>query len=214
VATYPAPMTFPSGSPTRRRARSPRVLAALVSLAVAGALVVGAALSGSWLLLAVAAAASVVLGAVATRTTYTELSEAWLDAARDRAELAKDYRDLTVVRTAEHQRFVDSVQERVAAQEARITGQEARLTEQEVRLTKLNGALEAARTEAGVAQRRLVETTARAERAEGDRNRLAARVEDVEDRAAQAALRVVELEQEVDVLTAQWQAREAQRKHA
>jgi chromosome segregation ATPase len=190
------------------------VLAALVSLVVAGVLVAGAAISGSWLLLAIAAVTSVVLGAVATRATYAELSETWLAAARDRAELAKDYRDLTVVRTAEHQRFVDHVQEQVTAQEARIAEQDARMAEQDVRIATLDGALEAARTEAGVAQRRLVEATARATRAEANGTRLAARLAEVEDRATQAALRVVELEHEVDVLTAQWQSREAHRKHA
>ncbi len=50
AAIYPAPMTSPSGRPTRRRQRSTRVLAAVVLLAVAGVLVAGAAVSGSWLL--------------------------------------------------------------------------------------------------------------------------------------------------------------------
>lgn len=193
-------MTSPSGRPTRRRSRPTRVLAAFVLLAVAGVLVAGAILSGSWLLLAIAAPASVVLGAAANRVTYSELKESRRDAARDRAQLAREYRDLSGVRAAEHHRFVTSVQ--------------ARITSQEIAITKIEGALEAARSEAGVAQRRLVEATARAERAETLSADLSTRLEEAESRATQAVLRVVELEHEVDVLTAQWQAREAQRRHA
>jgi hypothetical protein len=193
-------MTSPSGRPARRRQRSARVLAAVVLLAVAGVLVAGGLLSGSWLVLALAAPSSVVLGAAANRITYTELTESRRDAARDRAELARDYRDLSVVRAAEHHRFVTGVQARIAAQE--------------VRITKVEGALEGARAEAAVAQHQLLETTARAESAEALGADLAARLEEAEDRATQAVLRVVELEHEADVLTAQWQASETQRKHA
>ncbi len=176
------------------------MLAAFVLLAVAGVLVAGAVVSGSWLLLATAAAASVVLGAAATRITYTELSDTRRDAARDRAELARDYRDLSVVRSAEHHRFV--------------AGVETQINAQQIRITRVEGALEAARAEAGVAQRRLVEVTARAERAETRGTELAARLEEAEAARTEAVVRVIELEHEVDVLTAQWQTREAQRKHA
>lgn len=176
------------------------MLAAFVLLAVAGVLVAGAILSGSWLMLAIAAPASVVLGVAANRITYAELTESRRDAASDRAQLAREYRDLSGVRAAEHHRFV--------------TGVQARITAQEIAITKLEGALEAARAEAGVAQRRLVEVTVRAERAETRSAELTSRLDEAEDRARQAVLRVVELEHEVDVLTAQWQARETQRKHA
>jgi chromosome segregation ATPase len=176
------------------------VLAAFVLLAVAGVLVAGAIVSGSWLVLTAAAAASVVLGGAATRITYTELGDTRRDAARDRAELARDYRDLSAVRTAEHHRYV--------------TGVEAQLNDQRIRITKVEGALEAARAEAGVAQRRLVEVTARAERAETRGTELAAKLEEAEEARTEAIVRVIELEHEVDVLTAQWQTREAQRKHA
>ncbi len=176
------------------------MLAAFVLLAVAGVLVAGAITSGSWLGLATTAAASVVLGAAATRITYSELAESRRDAARDRAELAGDYRDLAVVRAAEHHRFVTVVNSRIA--------------DQDVRIRTIEGALEVAKAEAGAAQRRLAEMTARAEQAESRGSELATRLEEAEANAAQAALRVIELEHEVDVLTAQWQSREAQRKHA
>ena len=193
-------MTSPSGKPTRRRQRSVRVLVAVVLLAVAGVLVAVAAVSGSLLGLLIAAVTSVVLGGAATRITYAELTETRLDAARDRAELASDYRDLAVVRAAEHHRFVTAVQ--------------ARIADQDVRIRTVEGALAIAKAEAAAAQRRLAAMTERAEQAESRGGELAAHLAEVEDTAAQAALRVVELEQEVDVLTAQWQSREAQRKRA
>jgi chromosome segregation ATPase len=193
-------MTSPSGKPTRRRQRSIRVLAAIVLLAVAGVLVAVAAVSGSWLGLAITAAVSVVLGAAATRITYAELADTRREAARDRAELASDYRDLAVVRSAEHHRFVTIMHERMADQDVKIRTVEAEL--------------DVAKAEARTAQRHLDEMTERAEQAEGRGTELATRLEEVEGTAAQAALRIVELEHEVDVLTAQWQAREAQRKHA
>ncbi len=176
------------------------MLVAVVLLAVAGVLVAVATASGSLLGLAIAAVTSVVLGGAATRITYTELTETRLDAARDRAELARDYRDLAVVRAAEHHRFVTVVQ--------------ARIADQDVKIRTVEGALAIAKAEAGAAQRRLAAMTERAEQAESRGTDLAAHLAEVEDSAAQAALRVVELEHEVDVLTAQWQSREAQRKRA
>ncbi len=176
------------------------MLAAVVLLAVAGVTVAGAAFSGSWLLLTTAAAVSVLLGAAATRITYAELIDSRRDAARDRAELARDYRDLSGVRVAEHQRYVVAVEHQINSQQARIA--------------KIEGALEAARGEAGVAQRRLVEVTSRAERAETRGAELASHLEQAEEARTEAVVRVIELEHEVDVLTAQWQSREAQRKHA
>ena len=197
------------------------MLAAFVSLALAAVLVLAAFLSGSWLLLTIAAALAVVLGAAAFRLTHAELLDTFREAAADRASLAKDYRDLAVVRTAEHQRFVTSVQDRMEQQETVVTEQHARLLEQDakvaqqdVRIAELRASLSAARTEAERTRARLASTTARAEQSEregADRER---RLADAEERAAQAIVRVIELEQELDVMLAQWQAGEAYRKHA
>ena len=77
----------------------------------------------------VAAAAGVVLGTAATRITYTEVLQSRRDAARDRAELAQDYRALTAARTDEHALFVAAMTGTVLRQQATITRLEQRLVE-------------------------------------------------------------------------------------
>ena len=72
--------------------------------------VAGAVLSGSWALLTAAAVLGVVLGAVAARITHSELMQTRRDAARDRAEQAQAYRELTEARAAEHAEFSASMQ--------------------------------------------------------------------------------------------------------
>ncbi len=220
AATSPV-STGTSGAPSRRRARSTRVATSLVLLGLGAAFVIGAVVAGSWALLTSAAATSVILGVVAHRLTHTELLDTHREAARDRAALAKDYRDLAVVRTAEHQRFVTTVQARMSAQDDRLTEQhargleqDARLSQQEVRITELRSSLSTARAEAERARARLASTTARAEQSEREGRDLERRLGDADERAAQAIVRVAELEQELDVVTAQWQAAETFRKHA
>ena len=172
-----------------------------VGLIVLAALVVaGAALSGSWLLVTIAAGLGVVLGAAATRITHTELVESRVQAARDRAALATDYNHLAEQRTVEHAAYVESVR--------------ARLAEKEQALDELELAL-------SLSQRRAA-TSVRKRNAEGRRAAgLQARLAETEERAALAQLRVVELEQEVlglraelDTVTAAWHAAENVRKHA
>ena len=172
-----------------------------VGLIMLAALVVaGAALSGSWLLVTIAAGLGVALGAAATRITHTELVESRVAAARDRAVLAADYNVLAEVRTAEHASYVDSVR--------------ARLSEKEQALDELELAL-------SLAQRRAA-TSTRKRNAEGRRAAgLQVRLTEAEERAAIAQLRVVELEQEVlglraelDTVTVAWHAAENLRKHA
>ena len=172
-----------------------------VGLIVLAALVVaGAAVSGSWLLVTIAAGLGVALGAAATRITHTELVESRVAAARDRAALAADYNVLADERTAEHASYVESVR--------------ARLSEKEQALDELELAL-------SLAQRRAA-TSTRKRNAEGRRAAgLQVRLTEAEERAAIAQLRVVELEQEVlglraelDTVTAAWHAAENVRKHA
>ena len=104
----------------RRRQRSVRLTIAVALTAIAALLVLGALLSGSWLLLALAAVLAVALGAAATRITHSELMATRREAARDRAEQAQAYRDLTVARTAEHKSFADTMRTRIDAQETCI----------------------------------------------------------------------------------------------
>jgi chromosome segregation ATPase len=172
-----------------------------VGLIVLAALVVaGAAVSGSWLLVTVAAGLGVALGAAATRITYTELVVSRVEAARDRADQAKAYNELTEARTSEHAAYVADVQ--------------AKIAEREQALDELELAL-------SLSQRRAA-TSTRKRNAEGRRAAgLQVRLTEAEERARTAQLRIAELEQEVVTLraelesvTAAWHGMEYHRRHA
>ena len=176
-------------------------MTAAVGLLVLAALVVaGAAVTGSWLFVTIAAGLGVLLGAAATRITHTELVESRLSAARDRATQAKAFNVLSDERSAEHAAYVDEVR--------------ARLSDREQALDELEQAL-------SEAQRRAA-TSTRKRNAEGRRAAdLQLRLVEAEERSAIAHLRVVELEQEVlglraelEAVTAAWRGAEQQRKHA
>src|SRR5688500_13059468 len=116
-------------SPTaRRRQRSTRLTVATSLLTFAAALVVAAFLGDVAWFQAAAAASSVVLGAGATRITYSELLQSRQDAARDRAAQAQAYRQLTDERTEEHAGFVTAIQSRIDRQEHALTELEAALS--------------------------------------------------------------------------------------
>ncbi len=176
-------------------------MTAAVGLIVLAALVVtGAALSGSWLLVTIAAGLGVVLGAAATRITHTELVESRVEAARDRATQAAAYNELTETRTVEHASYVADVR--------------TRLAQKERALEELEDAL-------SLSQRRAA-TSTRKRNAEGRRAAgLQVQLSAAEERAAMAQLRVVELEQDVlalraelDTVTAAWHAADNLRRHA
>ena len=186
----------------RRRQRSVRLTIAAALTAVAALLVLGAVLSGSWLLLAFTAVVGVLLGAAATRITHSELMATRRDAARDRAEQAQAYRDLTVARTAEHTTFADTMRARVEAQENAIH--------------ELEVALTTAQKRAAEATRKLNTEARRADLAEHEGRATAGLLGEAEERAAEAIVRVAELEAELDVLRqelAAWQATPV-RRHA
>ncbi len=190
-------------SPTaRRRQRSTRLTVAVALLTIAAVLVTAAILGGSAWFQALAAASSVVLGAAATRITYSELLESRREAARDRAQQAQAYRSLTEQRTAEHAGFAATMQSRVERQEHA--------------LTELEDALSSAQKRAAEATLKRNAEARRAELAETDGRATSARLDEAEERAAEALLRVAELEQEVDVLRAEIAGWEAQphRMHA
>ena len=175
-------------------------------------MVIGAIVSGSWLLVTTAAVLGVALGAAATRITHAELAETRREAARDRAEQAQEYRRLTEVRTAENAAFVDTMQARAARQEEAVH--------------QLEDALTAAQSRAADATRKLNQEARRADAVERESRdtseRLEASLAEAEERAAEAVVRVVELEQELDVVRAEldvvtqaWHAAETgARKHA
>src|ERR1700709_1257130 len=101
----------------RRRQRSVRVTVAVGLLLLAALVVAGAALSGSWLLVTVAAGLGVALGAAATRIPHTELVASRVEAARDRAAQAKAYNVLADARTEEHAAYITEVQARLDERE-------------------------------------------------------------------------------------------------
>lgn len=164
----------------------------MLLLLFAALAVVGTAVTGSWLLVTVAAAAAVVLGALATKITHSELMASREDAARDRAEQARAYADLTEVRTAENVEFAADMTGQIARRDATITRLERRLGD--------------AAAELADARRELVEAQEHSAEVERGNERLTQRLADAEERAGQAAVRVAELEAEVDVLTAEQQA--------
>jgi chromosome segregation ATPase len=169
---------------------------------IAALVVIGAVLSGSWFLLAVAAGLGVVLGAAATRITHSELMATRREAAKDRAEQARAYRDLTVARTAEHATFADTMRSRIDAQETAIN--------------ELEVALSSAQKRAAEATRKMNAEARRADVAEHEGRSTVSRLGEAEERAAEAIVRVAELEQELDVLRAElaaWHATPA-RRHA
>jgi chromosome segregation ATPase len=176
------------------------VTTAVGLLLLAASVVAGAALSGSWLLVTIAAGLGVALGAAATRITHTELVASRVEAARDRALQAKAYNVLADARSEEHAAYIADVQ--------------ARLDEREQALDELELAL-------SLSQRRAA-TSTRKRNAEGRRAAgLQVRLSESEERAAAAQLRAAELEHEVlvlraelDTVTAAWHAAENVRRHA
>nr|WP_246303599.1 hypothetical protein [Nocardioides thalensis] len=164
-------------------------------LVLAAAAVAGAAVTGSWVAVTIAGAAAVLLGAVATKITHSELMASRRDAARDRAEQAQAFREVDERRSLEGVEFAADMQGRIAQREAVVS--------------RLEGRLADAAAELAEARRQVTAEQERAETAEKETGRLAERLADAEERASDAVVRVAELEQEIDVLTAQWQAAEA-----
>ncbi len=176
------------------------VAVGFLSLAALG--VLGAALSGSWLLATIAAAVATALGIAAVRITHRELLDSRRDAARDRAEQARAYRVITEVRTAEQALYVAETSGRMKRHEATISRLEGRLAAAADELTEAQRTIDAERRQAQTVQR--------------ERDRFASRLDEAEERAALAIVRVVELENELDVVRSQWQAEQVapQRKRA
>ncbi|WP_323792984.1 hypothetical protein [Nocardioides sp.] len=195
-------MASPSARPSRRRQRSTRIATASALVVLAAVAVLGAALSGSLTLALVAGFAATALGAAGVRITYAEVVESRRDAARDRAEQAQAYRALAQERSAEQAIYVAETSGRLARHEATITRLESRIADASAELDRARADLATERESA-----RLVTA---------ERDRLARGREDAEERAALAIVRVAELEQELDVVLADWRAgqRAPRRRHA
>ena len=160
------------------------VAAALVI--TAAVVVIGAVLSASLTFVSVAAVLAVVLGAAAARITHSELVQTRRDAAADRARQAQDYRTITEQRSREHRAFVDAMEGRVGRAEQAVA--------------QLESAVVASQGRAADSMRKLNVEARRADLAEAEGSRLAVALEESEERAAEAIVRVAELEDENDVL--------------
>lgn len=171
-----------SRTAARRRQRSTRLTVAVALLGVAAFAVVAAALSGSALLITLAAGLAVVLGAAATRITHTEVITARVEAAHERAGQAQAYRQLTEKRTAENARFAKDMRRKIDDREEAITVLEQALSSEQLKVA---------------AQTRKLGAEARRATA-ANQARFAA-----ESRAAKAAVRIGELEAELDVVRAE-----------
>ena len=187
-------MTQPAAN-SRRRQRSTRLVVAVLLLLGAAAAVAGTAVSGSWLATTVAGGFAVLLGAAATKITHSELMASRVDAARDRAEQAQAFRVLDEHRSAEGVEFAADMQGQVAKRDAIVSRLERRLADTAEELAD--------------ARRSLTEVEEQLAYAERENSKLGERLGDAEERATQAVVRVAELEVEVDMLTAQWEAAEA-----
>lgn len=193
--TSPVGSTVTSPVGNRRRQRSARLVVAALLIALAALAVAGTAVTGSWLLVTVAAGAAVVLGGAATKITHSELMASRTEAARDRAGQAQAYARLSETRTTENVEFAADMTGRLARRDATIARLEKRLGDAAAELADARRELSAAHEHAAEAQRVA--------------DRLGERLADAEERAGQAVVRVAELESEIDVLRAEWQALEA-----
>ncbi len=170
-------------------------MVAVLLLLVAAAAVAGTAVTGSWPAVTVAGGLAVLLGAAATKITHTELQTSRVDAARDRAEQAQSFRDVDSRRSAEGVEFAATMQGRIAKRDATVSRLERRLHDTAEELAE--------------ARRHLVDVEEQLTYAERANAALVDRVTDADERATHAVVRVAELEAEVDMLTAQWEAAEA-----
>lgn len=190
-----------SRSSARRRQRSTRLSVAVALLVLSAVLVAGAVIAGSSVLITVAAVLGVLLGVAATKITHSELADARVEAARDRAAQATSYAALTERRTAENMTFALDMRRKISAREEVIASLELALstTQRQVAEQTLKLNAEARRAD-------LAERTQREQ--EGSIASLSRSLNHSEEQAAEAIVLVAELEAEIDVLKAElasWQ---------
>jgi len=191
-----------SRTTARRRQRSTRLSVAVALLVLSAVLVVGAVASGATPLITAAAVLGVVLGAAATKITHSELADARVEAARDRANQARAYAALTERRTAENMSFALDMRRKIEAREEVIAGLEVALSGAQRQVAEQTRKVNAEARRADLAERTQRED---AESIRGLERSLAGS----EERAAEAIMLVAELEAELDVLRAElhsWQA--------
>jgi len=182
-----------SAARNRRRQRSTRLTLAAVLVGAAAVVVLGAVVSGTPLLVTIAAVLAVVLGAAATRITYSELIAARRDAAHDRAVQAQAYRALTDERAAENATFAETMRGRLEYTQGVIAELEDALAVAQKRVGETTRKLNAEARRADVAEREGRDAVVRIEQSRAE----------AEARASAAILKVAELEQLLDVARAE-----------
>jgi hypothetical protein len=146
-------------------------LAAAALLTLLAVVVVAAAIpTGSWLVVALAGSACALLAVVATRLTRTEVLVARRDAARDRADQAKAYRDLATLRSAETRATMKRLSAEIKDRESDIAALQDALVESHQSLAATTRDRDSAEAEAAVLAERVLEleVTVEALRAELD----------------------------------------------
>ncbi len=186
-----------SRSAARRRQRSTRLVVAASLIGLSAAVVIASVISGSALLVTVSAFAAVVLGGAATRITHSELMTARVEAARDRARQAQEYRELTERRTAENAAFAADMRRKIA--------------DREEALTALENALAKAQKHAAQQTLKYGNEARRADAAERSVATMARALESAANRNGEALVRIAELEAEIDVLRSELAALRAAR---
>ena len=176
-----------SSPQTRRRQRSTRLVVAAALVITAAVVVIGAVLSASVTFVSVAAVLAVALGAAAVRITHSELLSRRREAAADRARQAQGYRAIA-------ERALRASTASSPAPWSPALGQ----AEQAV--AQLESAVVASQGRAAESMRKLNTEARRADLAEAEGGRLAVALEESEERAAEAIVRVAELEDENGVL--------------
>lgn len=163
-------VTGPTTASRGHRGSSKRLAAAALLIFLAVVLVAAAIPTGSWLVVAAAGSACALLGVVATRLTRTEVLVARRDAARDRADQAKAYRDLAALRSAETGAAIQRLSNEIKDREADIAALQDALVESHQAFAASVRDRESAEAEAAVLAERVVEleVTVEALRAELD----------------------------------------------
>lgn len=191
----------PSRTTARRRQRSTRLSVAVALLVLSAVVVLGAVIAGSTLLITLAAVLAVVLGAAATRITHSELADARVEAARERAAQAKAYAALTERRTAENMGFALDMRRKIIDREEVIASLELALSGAQRQVADQTRKVNAEARRADVAER--------TQNQDADSIRVLERsLSGSEERAAEAIMLMAELETEIDVLKAElnsWQ---------
>ena len=183
----------------RRRQRSTRLVVAVVLLGLSALVVAWALLDGAAWLQGLAAVVALVLGAAATRITHSELAQTRRDAATDRAQQAQEYARITERRTAENVAFAADMKRRITDRESAITELEEALATAQEKLASTTRKMSSEARRADVAERELA-----------DQARL---IELSEERAADAIVRVAELESELEVMRVELESWKAAARH-